>query len=144
MHRFYSNCCYHPLYNTVDFLGFVGVFLDIMVDKDAVEKYDGPVYMFENEAYKDPTKRTCSSSTTTTTTTTIVNTDGGDSSKTKKSLLHKPIFVPHFLWKLIRYHPYKNCGSKTYLNYNQKDVVYWGNSNSTNTNDDGVERRKEE
>ena len=100
MHRFYASCCSHPLYNTVDFLGFVGVFIDILVDTKALQKFDGPVYMFENEAYKDPTKR--------------------------QDVLHKSIFVPHFIWKLIRYYPYRNCGSTTYLNYNLKDVVYWG------------------
>ena len=99
MHRFYASCCSHPLYNTVDFLGFVGVFTDLL-DTKALQKFDGPVYMFENEAYKDPTKR--------------------------QDVLHKSIFVPHFIWKLIRYYPYRNCGSTTYLNYNLKDVVYWG------------------
>jgi len=48
MHRYYAKCCHVPLYNTVDFLGFVGVYRDYL--SSIVSKYDGPVRMYVNEA----------------------------------------------------------------------------------------------
>jgi len=91
MHRFYASCCYVPLLNTVDFLGFVGVFTDFLDENH--KKYAGPVCMFSEEALKDPKDR------------------------------ESNIFVPDFLWKLIRYLPYRNSGP---FDYDILDVVYWG------------------
>ena len=50
MHRFYASCCSVPLYNTVDFLGFVGVFTDFLDER--YKEFEGPVRMFPEEALK--------------------------------------------------------------------------------------------
>ncbi|CAE7620237.1 unnamed protein product [Symbiodinium natans] len=52
MHRYYASCCSVPLYNTVDFLGFVGVFTDFL-DEHCME-YAGPIRMFPEEALGAP------------------------------------------------------------------------------------------
>jgi hypothetical protein len=48
MHRYYSKCCHAPLYQTVDFLGFVGVHLTVLDDHRS--EFDGPVCMFPEKA----------------------------------------------------------------------------------------------
>ncbi|CAJ1328655.1 unnamed protein product [Effrenium voratum] len=50
MHRYFASCCCVPLYNTVDFLGFVGVFTDFLDERCAA--FAGPVRMFPKEALK--------------------------------------------------------------------------------------------
>ena len=60
MHRFYAACCNVPLYNTVDFLGFVGVFTDFLDERH--KEFAGPVRMFPEEALKarpDPEAEVC-------------------------------------------------------------------------------------
>ena len=52
MHRYYASCCSVPLYNTVDFLGFVGVFTDFLDER--CKEYAGPVRMFPEEALSTP------------------------------------------------------------------------------------------
>lgn len=90
MHRFYAKCCHVPLMNTVDFLGFVGVFTDFL---DANQKsFAGPVAMLTEEALVDPGKR------------------------------EADIFVPDFLWKLVRYAPWTKAGPFDY----ELEPVYWG------------------
>lgn len=61
MHRFYASCCHVPLFNTVDFLGFVGVFRDFL-DPEAQEQFAGPVRLFPEEAWapsEEPEKEVC-------------------------------------------------------------------------------------
>mmetsp|Transcript_20251 Transcript_20251/g.48250 ORF Transcript_20251/g.48250 Transcript_20251/m.48250 type:complete len:258 (+) Transcript_20251:85-858(+) len=94
MHRYYSKCCYVPIFQTVDFLGFVGIFTDNLESSEEYERYDGPVAMFTELALKPP-----------------------DSPP-------PDIFVPGFLWKLIRYLPYRNVGP---FDYDQQPT-YWGGS----------------
>lgn len=53
MHRYYAGCCHVPIMNTVDFLGFVGVFADFL-DDEAVQKWDGPCRMFPEEGFGQP------------------------------------------------------------------------------------------
>lgn len=55
MHRFYAGCCHVPLFNTVDFLGFVGVFVDFLDDEH--KRFDGPACMFPEQALENPNKR---------------------------------------------------------------------------------------
>ena len=95
MHRFYAKCCHVPLMNTVDFLGFVGVFTDFLDENH--KKFNGPVCMFDKEALQDPKHR------------------------------EADIFVPDFLWKLIRYLPWRSSGP---FNYSQ-EPVYWGGGKDT-------------
>jgi len=85
MHRFFAGCCSVPLFNTVDFLGFVGVYTDRLVDGDeAAQKFDGPVRMFPEEALSPP-------------------------------IVEEPdVFAPVFLWKLVRYQPWYRSGPFDY------------------------------
>ena len=48
MHRYYASCCHVPLFNTVSFLGFVGVFTDFLDSNH--DKFAGPVRMYPKEA----------------------------------------------------------------------------------------------
>ena len=89
MHRYYAKCCHVPLMNTVDFLGFVGIFVDAL---DNVEPFDGPVCMFPEQAVVDPQGR------------------------------EPDIWVPDFLWKLVRYLPWRKAGPFDY----DLEPVYWG------------------
>jgi hypothetical protein len=52
MFRFYSNCCNVPLFNTIDYLGFVGV-LAVNLDENVKELGDF-VPICEKEALKPP------------------------------------------------------------------------------------------
>ena len=92
MHRYYAKCCGVPIFQTVDFLGFVGIFTDNL-DGD-YDKYDGPVAMFPELALK----------------------------KMEEPIAD--IFVPHFLYKLVRYHPYRKMGPFDY----DQEPTYWGKS----------------
>ena len=89
MHRFYASCCSVPLYNTVDFLGFVGVFTDFLDER--CKEYAGPVRMFPEEALGTPASP------------------------------EADVFVPDFLWKLLRYHLWRKCGPFDY----KQEPVYW-------------------
>ena len=75
--------------NTVDFLGFVGIFRDFLDDEQ--RHFAGPVSMFVDEALAP---------------------------------LEKPvdISVMDFLWKLIRYYPWRKRGPFDY----DLEPVYWG------------------
>jgi Family of unknown function (DUF6151) len=53
MHRYYTKCCHTPLYQTVNFLGFVGVFLKNL-DPALIDQFDGPVAMMPEQATKPP------------------------------------------------------------------------------------------
>lgn len=90
MHRFYASCCGSPLFNTVDFLGFVGVFTDFLDENHT--KFDGPVCMFPEKALNKPDPPI------------------------------KDIFAPDFLWKLVRYFPWRNSGPFDY----GMEPKYWG------------------
>lgn len=104
MHRYYAKCCHAPLMNTVDFLGFVGVFTDFL---DANHKgFAGPVAMLTEEALVDPQKR------------------------------EADIFVPDFLYKLVRYMPWRKAGPFDY----QLEPVYWGGGNE----DTGCDAKKDQ
>ncbi|CAB9507291.1 expressed unknown protein [Seminavis robusta] len=83
MHRYYAGCCHVPLMNTVDFLGFVGVFCDFL-DEKAVEQWDGPCRMFQDEGLGQP------------------NPPFPDASPAP------------FIWKLIRYLPWRKSGPFDY------------------------------
>ena len=84
MHRFYAKCCGSPLFNTVDFLGFVGVFTDFL-DATQLDKFDGPVALFPEHTLHSP-----------------IPGGLGD------------ISAPQFLWKLARYAPYRKSGPFDY------------------------------
>lgn len=99
MHRYYTKCCHTPLYQTVSFLGFVGVFLKNL-DANVIDKFDGPVAMFPELALKEPPQ-------------TLPN-----------------AFVPHFLWKLVRYHSSRKMGPFDY----DMTPTYWGKENDKKTN----------
>ena len=53
MFRYYAGCCHVPLMNTIDFLGYVGVFEDNL-DATEREKYYGPFCFCTKEAVKFP------------------------------------------------------------------------------------------
>ena len=53
MFRYYAGCCYVPLMNTYDFLGFVGV-LEDNLDPREREKFYGPFKYCTKEAVKFP------------------------------------------------------------------------------------------
>jgi hypothetical protein len=93
MHRYYTTCCHTPLYQTVDFLGFVGVLLKNL-DSALVDQFDGPVTLFPEQALKQPPD------------------------------MPSNMFIPHFLWKLVRYHSSRNMGP---FDYDTKPT-YWGQS----------------
>ena len=90
MGAFIASCCHVPLFNTVDFLGFVGVFTSFLDENH--KQFDGPVCMFTEKALEDPKGR------------------------------EKDIFVPDFLWKLVRYYPWRKSGPFDY----SLEPVYWG------------------
>ena len=48
MYRYYADCCHVPIMNTVDFLGFVGVYEDHLDENH--KKFHGPVTWCEHEA----------------------------------------------------------------------------------------------
>eukprot|EP00934_Nitzschia_sp_Nitz4_P005357 Nitzschia sp. Nitz4//scaffold107_size73032//62309//62971//NITZ4_005771-RA/size73032-processed-gene-0.114-mRNA-1//1//CDS//3329532626//5347//frame0 len=54
MHRYYAKCCFTPIMNTVDFLGFTGVFADNL-DEDQ-KKFQGPVSLFPQKALHEKPK----------------------------------------------------------------------------------------
>jgi hypothetical protein len=91
MHRYYTKCCHTPLYQTVDFLGFVGVLLKNL-DPAVVDQFEGPVALLQDQALKQPPN------------------------------MPPNTFLPHFLWKLLRYHSSRNMGP---FDYSMKPT-YWG------------------
>lgn len=84
MHRFYAKCCNVPMFNTVSFLGFVGIFRNRLSQEEA--QFAGPVAMFPEQALDGQTDHPCES---------MIN-------------------VPDFWWKLIRYIPYASLGPFDY------------------------------
>ncbi|KAG7352615.1 hypothetical protein IV203_008663 [Nitzschia inconspicua] len=96
MHRYYTKCCHTPLFQTVDFLGFVGVFLENL-DQAVIDQFDGPVAMMPEQASKLPPN------------------------------MPPDIFVPHLLWKLIRYHSSRNLGPFDY----DMNPTFWGDKKKT-------------
>ena len=84
MFRYYAGCCHVPLYNTISFLGFVGVFEDNL---DAIEreKFYGPVCYCTKEAVKFPLENPV-----------------------------PDMFAPMFLWNLLRYIPWTKAGPFDY------------------------------
>ena len=84
MYRYYAGCCHVPIMNTIDFLGFVGVFEDNL---DAIqrEKFYGPVKCFTKEAVKTPLENVV-----------------------------PDLFAPRFLWNLLRYVPWTKAGPFDY------------------------------
>jgi len=100
MHRYYAGCCHVPMFNTIDSLGYVGVYRDYIMDEDddkkeqqlLLDKFAGPVAYKKEQALKTP-----------------------ETSIPDVSILD-------FLWKLLRYAPYYKCGP---FNYNL-EPKYWG------------------
>lgn len=84
MFRYYAGCCHVPLMNTIDFLGFVGVFEDNL-DSTEREKFYGPFKYCTKEAAKLPLEYNV-----------------------------PDMFAPVFLWNLIRYIPWTKAGPFDY------------------------------
>lgn len=84
MFRYYASCCNTPILNTVDFLGYVGVY-ENNLDKET-EKFAGPWCFCPHEAVKTPLE--------------------------KEALPTVP--VRYFLWNLLRYMPWTKSGPLDY------------------------------
>lgn len=99
MYRYYAGCCSVPLFNTVKQLGFVGILMDTLMSSSAVvvDQFAGPYKVFENEALEQ-------------------------SSPDPSSIppIGNPPFA--FLWRLIRYQPWRSSGPFDYTLTPQ----YWG------------------
>jgi hypothetical protein len=86
MHRYYAKCCCTPLFNTVQQLGFVGVFMDCLTYyPDERQHFAGPILLY---------------------------TESATVTKTFPPL--PKMNWPDTLWKLLRYMPYSSAGPFDY------------------------------
>lgn len=115
MYRFYSGCCCVPMFNTVNYLGFVGIFIDRLIfdGNNNHSMFDGPVCMFPEEREQA---------------------DQYEKDATQQQPQLPPpdepkISVPDFLWKLVRYQPYANTGP---FDYDQVPLYWGGNKEKKN------------